>query len=75
LVPHSHTGLIWGWRSRFAKRMAKAGSQVYLVGPVPKNSQSSLAGLNDPALLKGLPEGVGVWTDAVEIIAPALAGK
>ena len=75
LVPHSHTGFIWGWQSSFAKRMAKAGSQVYLVGPVPKNSQSSLAGLNDPALLKGLPEGVGVWTDAVEIIAPALAGK
>ncbi|MCZ8282671.1 MAG: glycerophosphodiester phosphodiesterase family protein [Aquidulcibacter sp.] len=75
LVPHSHTGFIWGWRSNFAKRMAKVGSRVYLVGPVPKNSQSSLGGLNDPALLKGLPEGVGVWTDTVETIAPALAGK
>lgn len=73
LVPHSHTGLIWGWRRDFAARMARVGSHVFLVGPIPKNSQSSLSGLNDPSLLDGIPVGVGVWTDAIEIIAPALA--
>lgn len=75
LVPHSHTGLIWGWRRDFAARMARVGSHVFLVGPIPKNSQSSLSGLNDPNLLDGIPEGVGVWTDAIEVIAPALASN
>lgn len=72
LVPHSHTRLIWGWRRDFSVRMARVGSRVFLVGPVPENSQSSLSGLNDPNLLQNLPNGVGVWTDAVETIAPHL---
>jgi glycerophosphoryl diester phosphodiesterase len=72
LVPHSHTHLIWGWRSDFAARMAKVGSPVFITGPIPKDSKSSLSGLNDPNLLAGLPASVGVWTDAIERIAPAL---
>lgn len=72
LVPHSHTRFVWGWRTDFAPRMAAVNSQVFLVGPVPEGSQSTLSGLNDPALLAGLPAGVGVWTDEVEVIGPAL---
>jgi glycerophosphoryl diester phosphodiesterase len=75
LVPHSHTHLVWGWRTNFAARMAAVNSQVFLVGPVPKGSTSQLSGVNDRALLAGLPAGVGVWTDAIEVIAPALVGR
>ncbi|GBF58745.1 glycerophosphodiester phosphodiesterase [Candidatus Phycosocius bacilliformis] len=75
LVPISHTHLMWGWDRDFAARMATIGSLVLVTGPIPKGANSQLAGLNDPELLKDLPAGVGVWTDAVEQIAPALARR
>jgi glycerophosphoryl diester phosphodiesterase len=75
LVPLNVAPWLWGWPDRFLDRMEAAGSEVYLIGPM-RRGQGFSEGIDDPALLERLPPGYsgGIWTDAIDLIAPALGG-
>ena len=73
LVPLNVAPWLWGWPDRFLDRMEAAGSEVYLLAPM-RRGQGFSEGIDSPALLERLPPGYsgGIWTDAIDLIAPAL---
>jgi glycerophosphoryl diester phosphodiesterase len=75
LVPLNVAPWLWGWPDRFLDRMEAAGSEVYVLAPM-RRGQGFSEGIDDPALLARLPAGYsgGIWTDAIDLIAPALGG-
>jgi glycerophosphoryl diester phosphodiesterase len=75
LVPLNVAPWMWGWPDRFLDRMEAAGSEVFLLAPF-RSGQGFSEGIDDPALLDRLPTGFsgGIWTDAVDLIAPAVSG-
>jgi glycerophosphoryl diester phosphodiesterase len=72
MVPINVASWLWGWPNRFLDRMADAGSEVILLGPYGAGDPGT-AGIDDPALLKKIPEGFGgyIWTNRIETIGPA----
>lgn len=76
LVPLNVAPWMWGWPDRFLDRMEAAGSEVFLLAPF-RRGQGFSEGVDDPALLERLPPGYsgGVWTDAIDLIAPALGAS
>ncbi len=75
MVPVNRTGLLWGWPRRFEARMARAGTPVVVVGPW--HGERHARGVDDVAWLETLPEdfGGGIWTNRIDVIAPALRGR
>lgn len=75
LVPINVAPWLWGWPDRFLDRMNAVGTRVYVLGPYGGEGFSQ--GLDDPAMLDRLPAGYsgGISTDAIDIIAPALAAR
>jgi glycerophosphoryl diester phosphodiesterase len=73
LVPLNVAPWMWGWPDRFLDRMEEAGSEVFLLAPF-RRGQGFSEGIDEPALLERLPSGYsgGIWTDAVDLIAPAV---
>jgi glycerophosphoryl diester phosphodiesterase len=76
LVPSNFAWLVWGWPHKFTRRMEKAGSEVILVGPV-EGRDIGTTGLDALEDLDTVPRGFGgyVWTNRVEVIAPALRAR
>jgi len=73
LLPINIAPWLWGWPDRFLDRMDAVGTRVYVLGPYGGAGFSQ--GLDDPDMLERLPAGYsgGISTDAIDIIAPALA--
>jgi len=73
MVPINIAPWLWGWPNRFLDRMAKAGSEVILLGPYSVGDPGT-AGIDDVALLARIPPGFGgyVWTNRIELVGPAL---
>ena len=72
-IPANVAPWLWGWPHRFVRRMDAAGSQVVLLGDYGGEGFST--GFDDPSGVGELPEGVGVWTDRLEHVGPAWAGR
>lgn len=71
LLPISHAHWVWGWPDRLADRFARAGSEVYLVGPL---TDGPMGWIDTPADLARVPPSYrgGVFTDRLLDIVPAL---
>jgi glycerophosphoryl diester phosphodiesterase len=73
LVPSNTTFLIWGWPNLFLERMAKAGTPVFVRGPLTRELRRfDAAGIDDiepaQAFAKDFPG--GIWTDRIDRIGP-----
>jgi glycerophosphoryl diester phosphodiesterase len=70
MVPQNVAPFLWGWPTRFERRMARYGSEVILVGPY--GGAGFTAGIDDAALLADVPDGFGgwVWTNRILEMAP-----
>jgi glycerophosphoryl diester phosphodiesterase len=74
LVPIDYAPLLWGWPDRFLSRMAAAGTDVFVVGPLEGDFSS---GIDDEAAFRTLPAGFsgGIWTNRIDRIAPLVQKK
>ncbi|RVB18898.1 glycerophosphodiester phosphodiesterase, partial [Mesorhizobium sp. M7A.F.Ca.CA.004.05.1.1] len=70
LIPVNVAKWMWGWPNRFLDRMQRVDSRVYLLGPYSGGDFSQ--GLDDPELIKQLPDGYsgGISTDALDLVMP-----
>ena len=75
VVPVNYAHYFWGWPRLFEKRMAKAGSDVILLGPYGSGGFSS--GLDTVLETESIPRGFTglVWTNRIETIGPLLNAK
>ncbi|WP_113339660.1 glycerophosphodiester phosphodiesterase family protein [Rhizobium cremeum] len=66
-VPVNYAPFLWGWPERFYNRMAAAGSEVLLLGPIAAGDPGS-SGIDDIAQWKSVPAGFAgyVWTNRIE---------
>lgn len=71
LVPVDYTWALWGFPRRFEARMARHGTEVALMGPM---HDGITTGIDDAQTAARIPDDfVGwVWTNRVEVVAPAL---
>jgi glycerophosphoryl diester phosphodiesterase len=71
-IPANVAPWLWGWPARFLERMEQVGTRVVLLGDYGGEGFSTP--IDDPALLDTLPPGYdgGIWTDRIDLIAPAL---
>jgi len=76
LVPINVAPFVWGWPHLFTERLRAAGSQVILLGPYEAGDPGT-AGIDTPELLAQVPAGFDgyLWTNRIETIGPALAGR
>ncbi|MCI5077833.1 glycerophosphodiester phosphodiesterase family protein [Oricola sp.] len=76
MVPGNLAWLAWGWPHRFRARMEAAGSDIILFGPYSKGDPGT-RGIDSLEELKLIPAGFDgyVWTNRIEVIGPALAGR
>ncbi|MEM8986447.1 MAG: glycerophosphodiester phosphodiesterase family protein [Pseudomonadota bacterium] len=66
VIPVNFAPYLWGWPNLFQKRMAEAGTKVYITGPRRKNF--AIGGLNSVEDYESLPASYkgGIWTDQIE---------
>jgi len=69
-IPEGLAGLLWGWSTKFAARMAEADARIVIVAGDGGFSE----GFDTPADLERLPEGFTgmVWTNRVDVVGPLL---
>lgn len=72
LVPVNVSAFAWGWPHHFQQRMARAGSEVFVVGPY---GGGFTTGIDSPEDLARLPEdyAAGIWTNEIAWLAGAVA--
>lgn len=76
LVPRNYGKWLWGWPNRFADRMRKVSSDVFLLGPRGGDGFSS--GIDSAEAFAEAPHSanLGIWTNRIDRIAPlAAAGR
>ncbi len=73
-LPANVAPLLWGWPHRFAARMNAVGTDLVLLGPVALDDAGS-TGIDAVEQLDLVPDGFHgyVWTNRIEVIAPAMA--
>lgn len=71
LVPVNAAPLLWGWPHRFQQRLARAGSEMFAVGPY---TGGFTTGIDTPQDLARLPAGYagGIWTNEIAWCAKAV---
>lgn len=76
MVPLNVAPWLWGWPNLFLERMRNAGSEVILLGPY-ESGDPGAAGIDTVEQLAQLPASFDgyLWTNKIEIIAPALAAQ
>lgn len=78
LLPSNTTFLIWGWPNLFLERMEKAGTLVFVTGPVSWQMRGyDASGIDDLAAAQGFPQGFpgGIWTNRIDRIASHFRAK
>nr|WP_245578832.1 glycerophosphodiester phosphodiesterase family protein [Cucumibacter marinus] len=75
-VPANYAWLLWGWPNRFAQRLNDAGSEIILLGPFEDGDFGSrgIDSLDEVSLIPHIFTGY-VWTNRIEVIAPALTQR
>jgi glycerophosphoryl diester phosphodiesterase len=75
-VPANYAWLLWGWPNRFAQRINDAGSAIILLGPF-ENGDIGSRGIDSLDEIALIPENFTgyVWTNRVEVIAPAVSQR
>jgi glycerophosphoryl diester phosphodiesterase len=71
-VPENFTWLMAGWPRRFDERMAKVGSEVYLVGRF--DGGVGVRGYDDASGL-GRDYAGGIMTDRIEVVGPQVRAR
>jgi glycerophosphoryl diester phosphodiesterase len=76
MVPVNIAPWLWGWPNRFQQRMAKAGSQIIVLGPYSAGDIGT-SGVDDTTSLAGVPPTFSgaIWTNRVENIGPMIGRK
>jgi glycerophosphoryl diester phosphodiesterase len=76
IVPVTQSSLLWGWPNRFLARMRDHQVEVMLIGRLDLHEAdfTRLDSLDELALMPPGFQGT-VWTDRVDLIGPALAGR
>ncbi len=75
MVPVNYARFAWGFPNRLTARLGAFGTTVVLLGPYDGSGFSS--GIDDPSELAAVParfDGM-VWTNRIDLIGPALAGR
>lgn len=72
-IPSNAAPWLWGWPHRFTRRMAGAGTEVVLLGPISPSDAGS-TGIDHDDQLQDVPRGFAgwVWTNRIEWLGPAL---
>ena len=76
MVPINLAPWLWGWPNLFIERLANNGSQLILIGPY-EGGDPGTAGIDTLDQLDLVPASFSgyLWTNRIEIIGPALAGR
>lgn len=76
MVPINYTWAMWGWPDLFHQRMAAAGSDIILIGPV-EAGETGTSGIDTPELLKTIPDTFDgyIWTNRIELIGPLVTSE
>jgi glycerophosphoryl diester phosphodiesterase len=76
MLPINVAPFVWGWPNLFLERMARAGSEVILLGPFGAGDPGT-AGIDTIEQLAQVPASFSgyLWTNRIEIIGPALAAR
>jgi glycerophosphoryl diester phosphodiesterase len=78
LIPSNTRFLIWGWPNLFLERMSKAGTEVFVRGPVTvRGERADAPGIDDLEAAQALPPDFpgGIWTDRIDRVAPYFRQK
>jgi glycerophosphoryl diester phosphodiesterase len=72
-VPVNLRGLAWGWPNLFVARMARANSEVFVVGPYKRGAAAGTY-IDRPEQVCGFIDGYagGIMTDEIWVMGPAL---
>lgn len=75
-VPANYAWLLWGWPNRFAQRIDDAGSAIILLGPF-ENGDIGSRGIDSLDEISLIPDNFTgyVWTNRIEVIAPAVSQR
>jgi glycerophosphoryl diester phosphodiesterase len=76
LLPLNWTWMMWGYPNRLQARFKVADSYIYLLGQHGRG-ETGPRGVDTPAQLAKVPPhwAMGLWTDAVETMAPLLRAR
>jgi len=74
-LPQNWTWMAWGYPNRLQDRFARAGTIIYLIGPV--QNANGIAGIDTPAQLSKVPDSwrMGILTDDIKAVGPALKAR
>jgi glycerophosphoryl diester phosphodiesterase len=78
MLPSNATFAVWGWPNLFLERMARAGTLVFVTGPVVQaKNRIDYSGIDDLAAAQGFPQNFpgGIWTDRIDRIASHFGRK
>jgi len=76
MLPINLAPWLWGWPNLFLERVREAGSEIILLGPY-ESGDPGTAGIDTLEQLAGVPAEFDgyVWTNRIDLIGPALAGR
>jgi glycerophosphoryl diester phosphodiesterase len=76
MLPINLAPWLWGWPNLFLERVRDAGSEIILLGPY-ESGDPGTAGIDTLEQLAGVPAEFDgyVWTNHIDLIGPALAGR
>ena len=71
LVPVNAAPFLWGWPHRLQRRLERAGSELFAIGPY---GGGFTTGIDTPEDLAKLPAGYagGIWTNEIRWCANAV---
>ncbi|KAF0096479.1 MAG: hypothetical protein FD128_2587, partial [Hyphomonadaceae bacterium] len=72
IIPVSHRHLFWGYNSTMVARLNAVNARVFIAGPAEGIVPKRPGGLDDPMDIKHVPNGAGIFTNAIEVIGPAI---
>jgi glycerophosphoryl diester phosphodiesterase len=74
-LPINYTWIAWGWPNGFVERMAKANSEVFVVGTFERGADlPGIPELEDHRILPPDYAG-GILTDRIEEVGPKVRGR
>jgi glycerophosphoryl diester phosphodiesterase len=73
VIPRNYAPLLWGWPDRFADRMQRVSSEVFVLGNLTGGEANS--GIDTAEDFARVPhrKKIGIWTNRVDRLAPLAA--